>query len=102
MDVMQKNMMVFTGRSNPALAEKIAAELGVELGDVRLETFANGEIYARYMQSVRGADVFIIQSISGQVNDTLMETLIMADAAHRASARTVTAVITHYGYARPD
>ena len=102
MDAIQKNMMVFAGTSNLPMAQKIAEHLGVELGDVKVEKFANGEIYARYMQSVRGADVFIVQSVSGQVNDALMELLIMTDAAKRASARTVTAVITHYGYARQD
>jgi ribose-phosphate pyrophosphokinase len=103
---MQKTMAVFSGSINPELANKIAEQLGVQLGNVRLEKFANGEIYARYHESVRGADVFLIQSVAGSgdndVNDALMELLIMADAAKRASARTITAVITHYGYARQD
>ena len=103
MTEMQKSMAVFSGSVNPALADKIADALGAHLGNVRLEKFANGEIYARYLESVRGADVFIIQSVAGShVNDALMELLIMADAAKRASARTITAVITHYGYARQD
>lgn len=100
---MKKSMAVFAGSSNPELANQIADELGVSLGNVKLEKFANGEIYARYLESVRGADVFIIQSIAGEhVNDALMELLIMADAAKRASSRTVTAVVTHYGYSRQD
>ncbi len=103
MTEMQKSLAVFSGSTNPKLAEAIAQSLGVSLGNVKLEKFANGEIYARYLQSVRGADVFIVQSVAGaSVNDALMETLIMVDAARRASARTITAVIAHYGYARQD
>lgn len=103
MTEMQKSLALFSGSVNPELAEKIANELGVSLGNVKLETFANGEIYARYLESVRGADVFLIQSVAGNhINDALMELLIMADAAKRASARTITAVVTHYGYARQD
>ncbi|WP_139652002.1 ribose-phosphate diphosphokinase [Raoultibacter phocaeensis] len=103
MTEMQKSMAVFSGSVNPELAEQIAAELNINLGHVKLEKFSNGEIYARYLESVRGADVFIVQSVAGvQVNDALMELLIMTDAAKRASARTVTAVISHYGYSRQD
>lgn len=100
---MTKTMAVFSGSCNPELAEEIADCLGVSLGPIRLEKFSNGEIYACYLNSVRGADVFLIQSIAGEhVNDALMELLIMADAAKRASARTVTAVVSHYGYSRQD
>ncbi len=103
MTEMQKSLAVFSGSVSPELADKIADQLGIDLGKVRLETFSNGEIYARYLESVRGADVFLIQSVAGEhVNDALMELLIMADAAKRASARTITAVITHYGYSRQD
>lgn len=106
MTEMQKSLALFSGSISPELAERIADQLGVDLGNVKLEKFANGEIYARYMESLRGADVFLIQSVAGNgdadVNDALMELLIMADAAKRASARTITAVITHYGYARQD
>ncbi|MCL1891404.1 MAG: ribose-phosphate pyrophosphokinase [Coriobacteriia bacterium] len=101
-----KKLVLFTGRSNPTLAAEIAKVLGLSLGDVKTKAFANGEIYARYKQSVRGGDLFLIQSVStweeGSVNDSLMELLIMADAAKRASAHTVTAVITHFGYSRQD
>lgn len=97
-----KRMMVFAGSSNPDLADGVARHLGVELGKVKISAFANGEIYVRYLESVRGADVFIVQSICAPVNDMLMELLIMADAAKRASARTITAVVSHYGYARQD
>ncbi len=103
MTEMQKSLALFSGSVSPELADKIADHLGVDLGNVKLEKFSNGEIYARYMESLRGADVFLIQSVAGEhVNDALMELLIMADAAKRASARTITAVITHYGYARQD
>jgi ribose-phosphate pyrophosphokinase len=95
-------MMVYSGRSNLELAEKIAERLSVPLGKIKITSFANGEIYTRYLESVRGADVFLIQSVSGKVNDALMELLIMTDAAKRASARSITAVITHYGYSRQD
>ena len=103
MSNMTKTMAVFSGSAHPELAREIANALGVELGDIHLEKFANGEIYARYNDSIRGADVFLIQSVAGEsVNDALMELLIMADAAKRASARTVTAVISHYSYSRQD
>ena len=103
MTVIEKSMKVFTGSSNPAFAESVVEKLGCELSPLQLEKFANGEIYARYPESVRGSDVFIIQSVSGpSVNDMLMEVLVATDAAKRASARTVTAVLTHYAYARQD
>lgn len=100
---MVKRFKLYSGSSNPGLAQRIADDLGVELSGLLLEKFANGETYARFDESVRGADVFFIQSIVGtNVNDMLMETLIAADAARRASCRTFTAVIPHYGYARQD
>ena len=80
----EQRMMVFSGPSNPEFAEGIARHLGVELGNVKIRKFANGEIYVRYLESVRGADVFLIQSMCEPVNDTLMELLIMIDAAKRA------------------
>jgi ribose-phosphate pyrophosphokinase len=97
-----KRMIVFSGTSNPDLAEGVVKHLGIELGNVKIRKFANGEIYVRYLESVRGADVFICQSLCAPVNDMLMELLIMVDAAKRASARTITAVVSHYGYARQD
>lgn len=100
---MSKILRVYSGSSNRPLAQKIANQLGVELSGLTLKQFANGEIYARYDETVRGADVFLIQSVAGEnVNDMLMELLIATDAAKRASARSITAVITHYGYARQD
>ncbi|MDR2036277.1 MAG: ribose-phosphate pyrophosphokinase [Coriobacteriales bacterium] len=101
-----KDLMLFSGRSNKPLAESIAQMLSISLSKVKITTFANGEIFARYKHSVRGIDLFILQSISnyeeGSVNDALMELLIMCDAAKRASAHSVTAVITHFGYSRQD
>jgi ribose-phosphate pyrophosphokinase len=97
-----KRLMVFAGRSSQALGHRIAGRLGIDLGDVTLKTFANGEIYVRYEESVRGADVFLVQSTSRPVNDSLMELLVMINAAKLASAHRVTAVIPWYGYSRQD
>ncbi len=97
-----KRMMVFSGTANLELAEGIAEHLGIELGNVKISKFANGEIYVRFLESVRGADVFLVQSVCAPVNAALMELLIMVDAAKRASARSITAVVSHYGYARQD
>ncbi len=97
-----KRMMVFSGTANRDLSEDIARHLGVELGNIKIAKFANGEIYVRYLESVRGADIFLVQTMCQPVNATLMELLIMIDAAKRASARCITAVIPHYGYARQD
>ncbi len=94
--------MVFSGRSNPELARRIGTHLGIGLGDVRLETFANGEVYCRYGESVRGADVFIVQSGSPPVNDHLVELLLMINAARLASAQRVTAVMPLFPYARQE
>src|SRR5579872_3218091 len=91
-----------SGRSNRPLAEEIAKHLGVELGEPNLREFANGEIYCRYDTTIRGADVFIVQTHCGPVNDSLMEQLIMIDAAKRASAKTITAICPYYAYARQD
>jgi ribose-phosphate pyrophosphokinase len=97
-----KRLMVFAGRSSQALGERIVARLGIELGDASVKTFANGEIYCRFEESVRGADVFLVQSTCRPVNDSLMELLIMINAAKLASADRITAVIPWYGYSRQD
>ncbi len=97
-----KRLMVFAGSHNRELSEGIARHLGIELGNLKLSHFANGEIYVRYLESVRGADVFLVQSMTQPVNASIMELLIMIDAAKRASARNITAVIPHYAYARQD
>ncbi|HXG76307.1 MAG TPA: ribose-phosphate pyrophosphokinase [Gaiellaceae bacterium] len=98
----QKRLMLFAGRSNPELAHKIAENLQIELGQVTLRTFANGETYCRYEESVRGADVFIVQTACDPVDRHLMELLIMINAARLASARRITAVIPWYFYSRQD
>ena len=98
----QKRLMLFSGRSNPELAEKIADKLKVSLGEVELKTFANGETYVRYDDSIRGSDAFIIQSGSPPVNDHLLELLIMVQAAKLASAKRITAVVPWYPYSRQD
>jgi ribose-phosphate pyrophosphokinase len=100
--VSKKKLVLVTGRANMALADEVARCLHVDLGEVILATFANGEIYARYGESIRGADVFILQSHSEPINEHLMEQLIMIDAAYRASAKRITAVCPYYGYARQD
>ena len=98
----RKRLVLVSGRAHPRLAEQIAAELDTELVETELRTFANGEIYARYSESLRGTDVFIIQSHSSPINEWLMEQLIMIDAAKRASAKRITAVVPFYPYARQD
>jgi ribose-phosphate pyrophosphokinase len=98
----ERSLMVFSGRGNPELSAKVADKLGIELGQVDIKTFADGEIYVKYGDSIRGADVFIIQSTCRPVNENLVELLIMAQAARLASAHRVTAVIPWMGYSRQD
>ncbi|HEX3241657.1 MAG TPA: ribose-phosphate pyrophosphokinase [Solirubrobacterales bacterium] len=103
-----KRMMVFGGRSSMELAAKVANKLDLDLGQVTLKTFANGEVYCRYEESIRGADVFLVQSTSANEqsgmtpNDALVELLTMIDAAQGASAHRIIAVMPWYGYARQD
>jgi len=103
-----KRLMLFSGRATPQLAVDIAGKLGVDLGPVTLKTFSNGEVYCRYEESIRGADVFIVQSTCGNpytgitANDALMELLLMIDAAVGASAHRVIAVTPWFGYSRQD
>src|SRR2546421_1866372 len=103
-----KRLMLFSGRANPELAARIAGKLGVDLGPVVLKTFSNGEVYCRYQESIRGADVFIVQPTCGNpetgitANDALMELLVMIEAAVGASAHRVIAVTPWYGYSRQD
>jgi ribose-phosphate pyrophosphokinase len=103
-----KRLMLVSGRANPGLAARIAGKLGVELGGITLKTFANGEVYCRYEESVRGADVFIVQPTCANpdtglnANDALMELLVMVDAAVGGSAHRVIAVTPWYGYSRQD
>ena len=100
--VTKKRFMLVSGRGSEVLAKEVSDALGLPLTDMKLETFANGEIYVRYGDSVRGADVFIIQSHCTPINDRIMEQLIMIDAAKRASAKRISAVIPFYAYARQD
>jgi len=93
---------IFTGNANPSLAKEIAGYLGLELGAAYVGHFNNGETQVKIDESVRGQDVFLIQTTSFPVNDHLMELLIMIDAAKRASAKTITAIIPYYAYARQD
>ncbi|HYN66420.1 MAG TPA: ribose-phosphate diphosphokinase [Ornithinibacter sp.] len=98
----KKQLMVFAGRANPGLAEEVASLLGTELVPTSAYDFANGEIYVRYEESVRGCDAFVIQSHTSPINECIMEHLIMVDALKRASAKRITVVMPFYGYARQD
>jgi ribose-phosphate pyrophosphokinase len=103
-----KRLMLFSGRANPELAAKIANKLGVDLGPITLKTFSNGEVYCRFEESIRGADVFLVQptcanpALGLSANDALMELLLMIDAAVGASAHRVIAVTPWFGYSRQD
>ena len=94
-------MKIFSGKSNPRLSEKIAQLLGVSLGKIELDTFSDGELRVAFKENVRGENVFLIQSTNPPA-ENLMELLLMLDAAKRASAKTVTAIIPYYGYSRQD
>lgn len=96
------SLMLFTGNSNPQLAKEVASRLNVKLGDALVSRFPEGEIQVQIRDNIRGKDVFLIQSTCNSPNDYLMELLIMVDAARRASARRITAVLPFYGYARQD
>lgn len=98
----RKRLKIFTGNANPELAEEIAQYLGVSVGDAKCTRFSDGEIQVKINESVRGADVFIMQPTCSPVNEHLMELLIMIDAVRRASAKRITAVLPYYGYARQD
>lgn len=97
-----RRMLVYTGSSTPELGQKIANYLGIELGQLKLKRFSDGEIYVRFQESVRGASAFVLQSLCSPVNDNLMELLIMIDALKRASAAEISAVVPYYGYSRQD
>ena len=95
-------MKVFSGSGNPALAKQIASFLGTDLGKVELKRFNDGEQYARFLEDVRGTDLFLVQSTCRPVSENLMELLMMLDAAKRSSASRITAVMPYFGYARQD
>ena len=98
---MQNEMKIFSGRSNPALSEKIASSLGRELGAISIKTFSDGELWVKFEENIRGHDVFLIQSTNSPA-ENIIELALMADAAVRASAGRVTAVIPYFGYGRQD
>ena len=102
MNLHGKDIKIFTGNSNPAVAREIASALGLPLGQSEVGTFSDGEISVSIKESVRGSDVFVVQSTCAPVNDNLMELLILLDAFKRASAGRITAVMPYYGYARQD
>lgn len=97
-----KNIKIFTANSNPAFAKAMADQLGLELGKSEVGTFSDGEIFVNIGETVRGSDVFVVQSTCNPVNNNIMELLIMIDAFKRASAGRITAVMPYFGYARQD
>jgi len=98
----EKTLMLFSGRAHPALAEEIARELEIAVSPTDSRDFADGEIYTRFEESVRGCDAFVIQSMTAPVNEWIMETLVMCDALKRGSAKRITVVVPYYPYARQD
>jgi ribose-phosphate pyrophosphokinase len=98
----RKKLMLFSGRAHPELAKEIADCLGIEPTPARLSDFANGEIFVRFLESVRGSDAFVLQSHTAPINRWIMEHLIMVDALKRASAKRITVVMPFFGYARQD
>ena len=98
----QKNLMLFSGRAHPELGEAVARELGIELTPTTARDFANGEIFVRFEESVRGSDAFVLQSYPQPLNKAIMEQLIMIDALKRGSAKRITAILPFYPYARQD
>lgn len=97
-----KKFRLFSGTSNPKLAEDMCTHVGMPLGEMRIQSFSDGEIFLQYQETIRGLDVFFLQSTSAPANDNLMELLIAIDAAKRASARQICAVMPYFGYARQD
>jgi ribose-phosphate pyrophosphokinase len=98
----KKNLMLFSGRAHPELAEQVAKHLDVTITPQSAYNFANGEIFVRFQESVRGCDAFVLQSHSAPINDQIMEHLIMVDALKRASAKRITVVMPFWGYSRQD
>ena len=98
----ERRMVLASGTAHPDLAQQVAVEMGIELLPTTAYTFANGELYVRFGESVRGADCFVLQSHAAPINEAIMEQLIMVDAMKRASAKSITAIMPCYGYARQD
>jgi ribose-phosphate pyrophosphokinase len=95
-------LKIFSGTANPQLSQEIACYMGLNLSAIKIKRFADGEIYVQLQESIRGCDVFLVQPTCPPANENLMELLIMIDACRRASAKTITAVIPYFGYARAD
>jgi ribose-phosphate pyrophosphokinase len=100
--VTKKKLMLFSGTTHPALTQEIAGHLGIVVSPCKISRFASGEIYVRAEDSVRGADVFVVQTHAEPINESIMEQLVMLDAMKRASAKRITAVVPYYGYSRQD
>ncbi|MFN2590614.1 MAG: ribose-phosphate diphosphokinase [Actinomycetota bacterium] len=100
--VTRKRMMVFSGTAHPTLSEEIAEHLGIGLSEIKISRFASSEVYVRPVHSVRGIDVFVVQTHANPVNESIMEQLLVIDAMKRASAKRITAVVPYYGYSRQD
>ncbi|NIK79943.1 ribose-phosphate pyrophosphokinase [Paenibacillus castaneae] len=100
--MLSDKVRIFSGSSNPVLAQKISAELGLTLGAIKMSRFKSGEIYVHYEETIRNCDVFLVQSFSHPINEHFVELLVMIDAAKRASARTVNIIMPYYGYARQE
>jgi ribose-phosphate pyrophosphokinase len=98
----EKTLMLFSGRAHPELAAEIASDLGIGVSPTDIRDFADGEIYARFQESVRGCDAFVVESMTAPVNQWVMETLVMVDALKRGSAKRITVVVPYYPYARQD
>ena len=98
---MKNRLKIFSGRSNPALAQKIVQSLGRELGKISIRTFSDGELWVKFEENIRGQDIFLIQSTNGPA-ENILELALMVDAAVRASAERVTVVIPYFGYGRQD
>ena len=96
------NQIIFTGNSNPDLAQRIADNLNTKLGAIKVDTFSDGEINVEIQENVRGKDTYIIQSTNNPAHKNIMELVLIADALKRASARSITAVIPYFGYSRQD
>ncbi|MNZ34844.1 Ribose-phosphate pyrophosphokinase [compost metagenome] len=100
--MLSDKVRIFSGSSNPVLAQKISSELGLTLGAIKMSRFKSGEIYVHYEETIRNCDVFLVQSFSHPINEHFVELLVMIDAAKRASARTVNIIMPYYGYARQE
>jgi len=100
--MLSDKVRIFSGSSNPELAQKICEELGIKLGAIKLSRFKSGELYVHYEETIRNCDVFLVQSFSHPINEHFVELLVMIDAAKRASAKTINIVMPYYGYARQE